>query len=455
MQTPAAVPPEGKRGRFIPWSRAHFSYNLVLRIALLLTAPAWIPWVFLSRKRRKNFPDRLGFRLERIPPPAGRERIWVHAVSVGETLSAVPLLRGLRERLPETEILFSTVTLTGQEVAEKALGGMTDRIFYFPFDLPGICGRFLDRVRPDMVAILETEIWPNFLAECARRRIPVVLLNGRVSERSLRGYGRFRSLMSDVLSCVTAISVQTEEDAARLRSLGADPDRLWATGNMKFDLSILPQGETPFSRLLLGEKENGACWIVAGSTHEGEEEAVLRALGRARKENGSIRLLLAPRHPERFGVVEDLCRQSGWLVVRRTQIFGDGGIPDAPVVLMDSVGELSAAYAAADIAFVGGSLVPKGGHNILEPALFGVPTIVGPHMENFREIASIFTRGNAVLTVRNGEELAGTLAEWAADPASVRGTGERAKALLGSFRGATAKNVEIVFRELARRKEAP
>jgi len=445
---PAPVP-EGERSRFIAGSRAHFRYNLALQAALLLAAPVWIPWVLFSGKRRRNFLDRLGIRRGRIPSPTGKQRIWIHAVSVGETLSAVPLVLELRKRLPDTEILLSTVTLTGQEVARKALGEATDGIFYFPFDLPGVCARFLDRIRPGLLAILETEIWPNLIAECAKRRIPVVLLNGRVSERSLRGYARFRSWISGVLACLDRIAVQTEEDAGRVRALGADPSRIRVTGNMKFDVSVPKTEGSKFFDRLHGVKTRGDSWFVAGSTHEGEEESVLQALGGARAVNGSIRLLLAPRHPERFPAVEELCRKSGWEVARRTGISPGEDLPETPVILLDTVGELTGAYSAADIAFVGGSLAPKGGHNILEPALFGIPTIVGPHMENFREISEIFTRGEAVISVKNGERLAAALAEWAADPAPFRSTGERAKRLLDDFRGATERNVEIVVSALS------
>ncbi len=437
---------------FLPRTGAHLLYNLALGSALLLSSPVWVPWVLSSRKRRKNFPDRLGWRMDRVPPPSEKDRIWIHAVSVGETLSSPPLVRALRRRLPEAELLFSTVTITGQETAEKVLGGETDARFYFPFDLPGISRRFLDRVRPDVVVILETEIWPNFLAECAGRKISAVLLNGRVSERSFAGYERFRFLFSRALRCFDAIAAQTEEDARRFLSLGAPPSKVAVTGNMKFDVAPPPQESSPLHSLLLREKRWGTAWFVAGSTHEGEEEAVLRAFSRARGVNGSVKLLLAPRHPERFGSVEELFRREGWEAVRKTRVTASSDPKLPPVILLDTVGELLAAYAAADIAFVGGSLVPKGGHNILEPALFGVPTLVGPHMENFREIFEIFADAGAVIPVRDARELADRLEGWAADPSGASEAGRRAKELLAAFRGATERNAEIVERELARRR---
>ncbi len=446
-----AASESGGKG-FLPGSRAHFLYNLGLAVALVVASPAWIPWMGISAKRRRNFPDRLGVRLASIPPPTGRRRIWIHAVSVGETLSAVPLVRALREQLPSAELFFSTVTITGQEVAGRALSGLVEKTFFFPFDLPRISGRFLDRVRPDVVAILETEIWPNFLGECARRGIHVVLLNGRVSERSFRGYGRMRFFFRRVLESVSAVAMQTEEDARRMISLGADPDKVAVTGNMKFDVAPPPDSGSAFLSWLQREKETGTAWIVAGSTHEGEEEAVLSAFAEARSGNRSARLLLAPRHPERFDVVAELCGRRGFAVARKSRMgTGEGEGASSPVVLLDTVGELLASYAAADIAFVGGSLAPKGGHNILEPALFGVPAVTGPHTENFREITELFTREEAMMTVRDGDGLCRTLADWAADPAPFAAMGGRARRLLESHRGATGRNASLVADGLSRR----
>ncbi len=451
MGKPGLAASEAKGKRFLPGSKAHLMYNLALKGALVLAAPAWIPWMIISGKRRKNFTDRLGVSIDRIPAPSGRRRIWIHAVSVGETLSAVPLVRMLGEKLPSAELLFSTVTLTGQEVARKTLGGLVETTFFFPFDLPGVSGKFLDRVRPDVVAILETEIWPNFLGECAGRGIPAIILNGRISERSFRGYGRMRSFFAGVLSCLSAVAMQTKEDARRIVALGADPERVTVTGNMKFDVAPPPETLTPFLSWLRAEKDRGGLWFVAGSTHEGEETAVLSAFGDARSVNRAVRLLLAPRHPERFDAVAQICARRGWQVTRKSEIAWEERKDSAPVVLLDTVGELLAAYSAADIAFVGGSLVPKGGHNILEPALFGVPTITGTHMDNFREITEIFTRGEAVITVQDGAGLSRLLSKWAVDPSPYAEAGRRARGLLESFRGATERNADLVARELSRR----
>jgi 3-deoxy-D-manno-octulosonic-acid transferase len=436
---------------FLPGSPGHVLYNLALAAALLLGAPAWIPWLLLAHKRRKNVLDRLGIRgLPDPPSPDRRPRFWVHAVSVGETTAAAPLLRRLRERAPDALILLSNVTLTGRETAGKTLSGMIDAGCYFPFDLPWICGRFLDRVRPDVVVIVETEIWPNFLAECAARGIPTVIVNGRLSERSFRGYRRLRWFFAPVLGSFRAVAAQGREDAERFVALGASPETVTAAGNLKFDVTQPAGKETELAALLAAERARGALWIVAGSTHEGEEASVLRAFQAALGENRGLKLLLAPRHPERFGAVAELLRREGVEATRRTALPEGAREVVAPVLLLDSVGELAGAYAAADLAFVGGSLVPKGGHNVLEPAGHGVPTIVGPHMENFREIAAAFLAAGALLQVEGGEALAERFRRFAQDPSAFGETGRRGKELLESFRGASERNADVVLGALRR-----
>jgi 3-deoxy-D-manno-octulosonic-acid transferase len=438
---------------FLPGSPGHLLYNLLLGAGLVVGAPVWIPWVLLSRKRRANLPDRAGLRgVPRQTPTDGRPTVWVHAVSVGETLAAVPLLRLLRRRVPGARLLVSSVTITGRETAVKSLSGVVDEGFFFPFDLPGLCGRFLDRVRPDVVVIVETEIWPNFIAACARRGIPVVIVNGRLSKRSFAGYMRFRWFFAPILGTLRTISAQTAEDAERFAALGAARETVTVGGNLKFDVSPPEIGTSPLSGLLLREKAAGAVWIVAGSTHDGEEAQLLRAFLAARKGNPSIRLLLAPRHPERFDAVEALIRWEGVSMVRRTAIPEEAGNLPETVLLLDTVGELSGAYAAADLAFVGGSLVSKGGHNVLEPSWHGVPTIVGPHMENFREIADAFLAGDALIRVAGEEELADRLTRFAADPHLFRETGRRAKELLETFRGASEASTDAVLSALPARE---
>jgi 3-deoxy-D-manno-octulosonic-acid transferase len=431
---------------FRPGSPRHVLYNAAIAAAAVAGAPFWIPWLLSARKRRKNFPERMGLRgFPSVPYPGGSPRIWVHAVSVGETLAAAPLLRRLRERAPGAALLLSNVTLTGREIGEKALGGVVDAGFYFPFDLPGLCGRFLDRLRPDVVVIVETEIWPNFLAACSERGIPAVIVNGRLSERSFRGYLRLRWFFAPVLRVFRAISAQSREDADRFIALGAPEGNVTVGGNLKFDLPPPEPRKDALSSILSREKEGGALWVVAGSTHDGEEEAVLRAFLAAREANPAMKLLLAPRHPERFAAVEALLAREGVESARRTALPADARTTGAPVLLLDSVGELAGAYAAASLAFVGGSLVPKGGHNVLEPAWQGVPTLVGPHMENFREISETFLSAGALLQVSGEAELAERFARFAADPSVFEETGRRARELLETFRGASDRNASVVL----------
>ena len=440
---------------FLPGSPGHILYNAALWAGLAVGAPVWIPWVLLSRKRRTNLPERLGLR--GVPPPTsadGRPTVWVHAVSVGETLAAVPLLRLLRRRIPDVRQVITSVTLTGRETAVKSLSGVADEGFFFPFDLPGLCGRFLDRLRPDVVVIVETEIWPNFIAACARRGVPVVIVNGRLSQRSFGGYMRFRWFFAPILRTLRTISAQTAEDAERFIALGAPRENVTVGGNLKFDVSPPETAASPLSGLLLREKTAGALWIVAGSTHDGEEAELLRAFLAARGANPYMRLLLAPRHPERFDAVEALVRREGVPMVRRTSIpEGASRLPE-PVLLLDTVGELSGAYAAADLAFVGGSLVPKGGHNVIEPAWHGVPAIVGPHMENFREIATAFLAAGALLQVPGEERLEGEFSRFAADRGAFAQTGSRARALIESFRGASERNAKVVLEAFGGGREA-
>ena len=437
---------------FVPGSPGHVLYNVALGAAIVAGAPFWIPWVLLSRKRRGNFPDRLGLRRGPGPrPPGDGPTVWVHAVSVGETIASAPLLRRLRERAPTARLLLSNVTITGHGTAEKTLSGTTDGRFYFPFDLPGLCGWFLDRVRPDVVVVVETEIWPNFLAACAHRKIPVVIVNGRLSERSFRGYSRLRWFFGPVLLTLRAISAQTRQDADRFLAVGADPGIVTVGGNLKFDVSP-PEGKpTPLTELLEREKAAGTRWIVAGSTHDGEELLVLRSFLAARAVDPALRLLLAPRHPERFAEVESLLRQEGIPAARRTGIPEGGDRLDRDVLILDTVGELASAYAAADLAFVGGSLVPKGGHNVLEPAWHGVPTVVGPHMENFREIADAFLAAKALLQVTGERELSALVSRFAASPRSFREVGRKARELLTEFRGASERNATVVLSAMSRR----
>jgi 3-deoxy-D-manno-octulosonic-acid transferase len=331
--------------------------------------------------------------------------IWVHAVSVGESIAAAPMIRALLARYPNLPITVTCMTPTGSERIH-ALFANEPRIqhCYLPYDLPCAARRFLDRVQPKLAVIMETELWPNHIHQCAKRGIPVALANARLSERSARGYGRFPRLTQPMLAEMSLFAVQTEAEAQRLRDLGARTETVEVTGSIKFDLTIDPQ-------LLERAVELRGQWQalerpvwIAASTHDGEDEVVLAAHRQLLASHPDALLILVPRHPERFNSVFGLCQQQGFATVRRSS--GDAVSANTSVLLGDTMGELLFLYALADSAFVGGSLVPNGGHNLLEPAALAKPVLSGPHLFNFLEIAAQLRSAGALQEVEDAEGLA-------------------------------------------------
>ncbi|WP_277590306.1 lipid IV(A) 3-deoxy-D-manno-octulosonic acid transferase [Pseudomonas chlororaphis] len=331
--------------------------------------------------------------------------IWVHAVSVGESIAAAPMIRALLARYPQLPITVTCMTPTGSERIQ-ALFANEPRIqhCYLPYDLPCAAARFLDRVRPKLAVIMETELWPNHIHQCAKRGIPVALANGRLSERSARGYGRFAKLTAPMLAEMSLFAVQTEAEAERFRQLGARSETVEVTGSIKFDLSIDPQLLVRASELReqwqAGERP---VWIAA-STHEGEDAVVLDAHRQLLANHPDALLILVPRHPERFNPVFELCRQQGFETIRRSS--AEPVTASTSVLLGDTMGELLFLYALADSAFVGGSLVPNGGHNLLEPAALAKPVLSGPHLFNFLEIAAMLREAGALQEVDDAHGLA-------------------------------------------------
>jgi len=412
-------------------------YSAVLGVGLLAYLPA-----FLLRRRRagysRNLAQRLGRLGEGLPP---EPRCWVHAVSVGEAAAAVPLVEGIRRRWPELGIVVSTITPTGARIVGERLAG-TAVHRYFPIDLPGPVGRALDTARPRFFVAIETELWPNFLRALARRQIPAMIANGRISDRSFRRYRWVRGLMRRVLANVSVFAMQTDEDARRIIALGAPASRVVVTGNLKSDLLPEAAGDDPEgwrTRLHLGA---GARLWIAGSTHRGEEAIVLDAFLRARSRCPELALLLAPRHPERAGEVETLIRERGLRAARRSRLPADG--VSGAVIILDTVGELAALYALAEIVFVGGSLVPIGGHNVLEPAMRGKPVLVGPHMSNFREGAELLQRSGGGLVVKDAPELERELARLIEDRELARRMGDAAREAFAGRQGAVSATLDLV-----------
>ena len=422
-------------------------------VLLVLVLTAGAPWFLYQGLRRRKYLGSLRQRFGHLPVSFNLDAepsIWVHAVSVGEALAARPLVAALRDRYPGFRIVVSTTTVTGQEVAKRRLTG-ADEVFYFPIDLPWVVSRVFDRVRPRMLVLMEGEIWPNVLRECRRRGVRTAVVNGRVSPRSLSRYRLAGALMRRVLADVELFCVQTDEAARRVAAIGADPSRVVVTGSLKFDAAYPAERPGyPTGRVLrFFRVPPQRTVIVAGSTLRGEELPVLRAFRRIKAEQPQALLILAPRHADRFSEAMHLSRGEGFATARRTELAIDAE-PRADVVVLDTIGELAEIYQIATVAFVGGSLVPAGGHNILEPAVYGRPIIFGPSMSNFAEIAALFLASGAAEQVATADELEEALLALASDPARRAGLGAAARALVETNRGATARTVDELARLLPR-----
>ncbi|WP_460160281.1 lipid IV(A) 3-deoxy-D-manno-octulosonic acid transferase [Pseudomonas sp. S2_B10] len=361
--------------------------------------------LWLRARKAPAYAKRIGERFTYGMPTLQPGGIWVHAVSVGESIAAAPMIRALLERYPTLPITVTCMTPTGSERIQ-ALFANEARIqhCYLPYDLPCAAARFLDRVQPRLAVIMETELWPNHIHQCAKRGIPVALANGRLSQRSAKGYGRFSKLTAPMLAEMSLLAVQTAAEAQRFRDLGARPETVEVTGSIKFDLTIDPQLLQRAAELRSRwQAQDRPVWIAA-STHEGEDEVVLDAHRRLLGSHPDALLILVPRHPERFNSVFDLCQREGFATVRRST--GANVDAQTSVLLGDTMGELLFLYALADSAFVGGSLVPNGGHNLLEPAALAKPVLSGPHLFNFLDIAAQLREAGALAEVDDAEGLA-------------------------------------------------
>jgi 3-deoxy-D-manno-octulosonic-acid transferase len=413
-------------------------YSALLFVGLLVTSPYWLVQMLRLGKYRAGLSERLGFLPRRILSDDTRPVIWVHAVSVGEVLAIQGLVAGLRSALPDRRIVISTTTHTGQKLARERFGG-TD-VFYFPLDLAVCILPYFRALRPTLVILAETEFWPNFLRTARKSGARVAVVNGRISDRSFPRYEFFRGLLAQVLEFVDLFLAQSEEDARRLFAIGAPQDRVHVSGNLKFD--VKPPEEAPIVSKLRGvlAREQAGPVIVAGSTVEGEEDLVLDAFRfLVVHQHPQAVLILAPRHKERFEEVARRLGLSGVKWSRRSQMSGNTVLAGS-VLLLDSLGELASVYALADVAFVGGSLAPRGGHNILEPAHWGVATVVGPHTENFRDIIGIFRQAHAVRVVARAA-FGPTLLSLLANDETRRALGERARGVVIQQAGATQRTL--------------
>ena len=388
----------------------------------------------------RRWPERFGS----IKPALGERVIWIHAVSVGEVLATEPVVQALLEQYPEHSILVTTVTPTGSARVTALFGNAVAHV-YAPYDLPAAVSKFLDRVRPQLAIVMETELWPNLFHACQQRSVPLLLVNARLSEKSVAGYQRVRSLASQTLSAVAEIAAQSELDAGRFRSLGADERRIKVTGNMKFEQRI-PPSLLERAEVLRRDWGVGRAVWVAGSTHEGEDEQLLDVFRQLRQQFMDCLLVLVPRHPERFETVTELCRHRGYNTVLRSE--GVSCTPDTEVFIGDSMGELLLFYAASDVAFVGGSLVRHGGHNLLEPAALGVPVVTGPHVFNFVEICELLLQAGACEKVEDTAGLLRTVSLWLEDANERHRVGQRGREVVEKNRGALQSVLAMIGRHL-------
>jgi 3-deoxy-D-manno-octulosonic-acid transferase len=413
--------------------------------ALVALATVYAPAAAV-RKITRRVPMHLRARLGHVGPLPGQgPRAWLHAVSVGEAIAATPLVEGLRRRYPSLPLVMTTVTETGATVVrERFQDHATHR--FFPLDLPRPARRAVAAIDPAFLICMETELWPNLFRTLARRQIPVMIANGRISDRSFRRYQLVRGFMRDVLDDVTVCAMRSAEDARRIIALGARPERVFVTGNVKHEAGDDPPGAADLWRRLLGVPDGRLVWI-AGSTHRGEEEAVLDAHTAARRRFPDLTLVLAPRHPERVPEIVELITARGETAVRRSELPRPKR-SDA-VILLDTVGELAQLYTVADVVFVGGSLVEAGGHNMLEPAARGKPVLLGPHNENFRESAELLLACGAATTVRNALELGGELTALLTDRELRERLGATGRAAVASRHGAVRETLDLAARFLA------
>ena len=409
--------------------------RLLYSLLLYLLLPAILLRLCWRALRAPAYARRWGERFGRVAPLPGPV-IWVHAVSVGETLAALPLIRRLQAAQPQARLLVTTTTPTGSARVRAALGDGVAHC-YAPYDFPHAVGRFLRRVQPALLIVMETELWPNLLHGCARRGIPVVLANARLSARSAAGYGRVAALTRPMLAALTRVAAQTREDGERFLALGLAPEKLQVTGNIKFDLELDAALRARAHQLRAAWRGGARSIWLAASTHEGEDELVLAAHSQLLATRPDALLVLVPRHPERFDRAHALCMGQGFRTLRHSA--GQPPAIDTQVLLGDTMGELLAFCGAVDLVFVGGSLVPVGGHNLIEPAAWGRPVLSGPQVFNFVEAARLLEVGGGLRICADGAALADAVAELLDQPGRCAAMGAAAHAVAAANRGALAR----------------
>jgi 3-deoxy-D-manno-octulosonic-acid transferase len=414
-----------------------YLYNLLFYIAI----PFIVLRLLWKSRKAPAYRARMAERFGRFTvPPEMQNGIWFHCVSVGETIVALPLIKALQKQYPNLPITLTTTTPTGSQTAKNALNNTVFHV-YGPYDLPCSLNRFLNKTKPKMLIIMETEIWPNLLHYCHKRSIPILLANARLSARSAGGYARFRKFTKKMLQNFTAVAAQAEPDAWRFKNLGVPKERITITGSIKFDITV-PASAKEGGELL--RQEFGAdrpIWIAA-STHNGEDEIILDAHKKIKAIIPSSLLILVPRHPERANQIAGLCKKRNLKTARRSK--HESYTVDTDVFIGDTLGEMLLFFAAADIAFIGGSLIQHGGHNMLEPAALGLPVISGKYTFNFAQITKLLQKANALTLVATVDELAGDVISFIEDSKKRQAYGERAKQVAAKNKGALQKHLKII-----------
>jgi 3-deoxy-D-manno-octulosonic-acid transferase len=423
----------------------YFIYNALLYLVSIVCAPVLLFLVIINKRYGQGFFQKLGvISWQPLMQTAHRRPVWIHAVSVGEVTAAMPLVKEIKQLFPEAPIVLSTSTATGNHTARQYLH-LIDHLIFFPYDYPFIVRRFIARIRPRFFIALETELWPNFLRELGRQGIPAVMVSGRISPRSFRNYRAFRFLFKNVLKDIACLCMQSSADAERIIALGADRGRVQVTGNIKFDLPIPDLSGARQDELYQSlNLQQGQKLFIAGSTHPGEEEIVLEVFEKLHKDLPDLVLLIAPRHPERFNEVESLIRARGMCFCRKTALTSPAGAELVEVILLDTIGELANLYSIGTVIFIGGSLVPVGGHNVLEPAIYKRPVLFGPYMDNFSAIAKILIEHNGAIPVRDGADLGAQAARLLGDAQLLETLGENAFQAVTENAGALKKSMDVI-----------
>ena len=423
----------------------YLGYSLLLTLGLLVLIPHFLFKALVHGKYVAGLRQRLGS----IPATNGRQVIWLHCVSVGETQAARPLVKQIKQQFPHHALVVSTITLTGQKLAREVFRKQADNVFYFPFDWRWSVRRALKTINPAAVLIMETELWPNFLRECKEREIPVALVNGRISKQSFRRYSLVTFFLRRMLTSLTMAVMQSEADAQRLQSLGMPADKLFTVGNLKFDAE--PGSDLADTTREIRERfglKAEVPMILAASTHAPEEEIILESFKQLRTKQPA-RLMIAPRHPERFNEVASLIKNSGLSWTRRTAV-PEANDKEAMVILLDTIGELPATYSLATVVFVGGSIVDRGGHNVLEPATVGTAVVTGAHTHNFHAIVDLMEEAGAIVQLppaqgaSASEEFTRAVEKLLNDAAEREELGRRAKQLVANNQGAAARTMKLL-----------